>query len=74
MDDQSAALRKTMMLDAEWHRADAQFHAACEDRAGVPERARERRARWMKEYHSQPGRRDLRNRRRRASRAAEKTA
>ena len=75
MTDQSAAMRKAMMLDAEWHRADAQFNAACEVHE-AHETIQNNRAQWMKDYHARPGRREQRNERRqiqrRAARAAEK--
>ena len=70
MTDRDAALRTAMMFDAEWHRADAQFHAACEVRDPVPETARQRRAQWMKDYHNRPERRTLRNAQRRSQRRA----
>ena len=70
MDDQSAAIRKAMMLDAEWQHADAKFFAACEDYSSVPKLPRQNRATRRKELDAQPERQKQRNARRRALRAA----
>ena len=69
-DSQIEAMRKAMLLDAEWHRADSKFHAACEDKSGLSETARERHAAREKAYQADPERQRRRNAQRRAQRAA----
>jgi hypothetical protein len=69
-DSQAEAMRKAMMLDAEWHRADSKFHAACEDKSGISETSRQRHIAREKAYHADPERQKRRNAQRRAQRAA----
>lgn len=51
IDSQSAAIRKAMMLDAEWQHADAKFFAACEVPDTGPSQSRRQ---WQRRSHSRP--------------------
>jgi hypothetical protein len=72
IDSQSAAIRKAMMLDAEWQHADAKFFAACEVPDTGPSQSRRQwqRAAYSKKYDANPEQRKRRNAQRRAQRVA----
>ena len=75
IDTQSAAIRKAMMLDAEWHHAETKYNAACE--VPDPEQSQSRRrarVAWQKEHDAQPERQKRHNAQRRAARVAARMA